>query len=818
MTNMVGGSVIWNLDVDDAKFYSGMSKAQSEAKKTGTSLESVGNAAKKGFKDGADSAEDFGKNLSSLAAKVAAVWASFKVVKDFVGVGIKTAAEFETLTTALTTVTGSSDAATKAMARIKQVAKDSPFFETATLAQFTQKMAAAGQSIDDAVTSGIRFGDVAAAFGKGNMEVERMGNTLTQVIGKGKADSIDFKELVNSGWVSVRKDVSQTMGVSMAEFEALLESGKITYSEIEKAASKYAGSAEKQSGSLNSLWGRLKETIATTSADMLTKSGAFDAIKNGVDGLIKSIESFDPKHITDFMNFINEYGVIIASIITGALVPAFSAWSKAMIRLAVTSSAAILPLLPWIALGAVVGVAIYGIIKAVQNWDKITLAIKNTLDNAKNSIVAFGEKIGAIGKYFKAVTVDGDYMNDWITHVPDGIRDMVMKIGKFLSEMPDKFRSFTTSIGNFFSAIPGKIGEFLTQTKDKFVNWGVDAGEAIKTALANMGQAIVNFFVNLPTNIAYGLGFALGMIAIWGVGIYQYFAKNIPIWIESIGNWFKALPERIGTALENALLAVVTWGVNTYNAFVKWGTDTWTYLSTNFPIWMAAIGQWFVNLGVGIWNGLVGAYNSFVQWGSDTWTYLVTNIPIWITNVVNWLKSLPTKIGDALKSLGTTIKNAFTTAWNTAIDEIKTWPDRLREWGSNIGNAFLDGVKTALKNLKDAFVRGLNDAKASIKGESPPKEGPLKDIDKWGFNIGDAWVKGMKEAIAGFSLPQYEIQAQLSTFGTNPQEFEGNDQPVQSGGFTQQNNIDKVVLNNDMDVDTMLRDFSFAYLTRGDLG
>lgn len=37
---------------------------------------------------------------------------------------------------------------------------------------------------------------------------------------------------------------------------------------------------------------------------------------------------------------------------------------------------------------------------------------------------------------------------------------------------------------------------------------------------------------------------------------------------------------------------------------------------------------------------------------------------------------------------------------------------------------------------------------ASLKGESPPKVGPLKNIDKWGENIGDAWSIGVMKGIS----------------------------------------------------------------------
>jgi hypothetical protein len=44
------------------------------------------------------------------------------------------------------------------------------------------------------------------------------------------------------------------------------------------------------------------------------------------------------------------------------------------------------------------------------------------------------ETLNAIGLYFYYVGVDGDYRNDWITHIsnPD-LQDAVMSVGKFIA-------------------------------------------------------------------------------------------------------------------------------------------------------------------------------------------------------------------------------------------------------------------------------------------------------------------------------------------------------------------------------------------------
>ena len=40
-----------------------------------------------------------------------------------------------------------------------------------------------------------------------------------------------------------------------------------------------------------------------------------------------------------------------------------------------------------------------------------------------------------LAKYFNAIIEDGDYMNDWITHLPDSMRESLMKVGKEFSQL-----------------------------------------------------------------------------------------------------------------------------------------------------------------------------------------------------------------------------------------------------------------------------------------------------------------------------------------------------------------------------------------------
>ncbi len=61
--------------------------------------------------------------------------------------------------------------------------------------------------------------------------------------------------------------------------------------------------------------------------------------------------------------------------------------------------------------------------------------------------------------------------------------------------------------------------------------------------------------------------------------------------------------------------------------------------------------------------------------------------------------------------------------------------------GKNVGDAWGDGLSDALQRAYSTSAAQLQRIEAQMYGNSPPKEGPLRHIDKGGFNIGVAWAE-----------------------------------------------------------------------------
>lgn len=486
MADIVGGSVVWNLDVDTGKLSAGLVSAKQRVREFADDSQSR-------FSKMASSIQTSMKNAEGASQAFLGSLALVKVgITGAVGLGLKVAGELETMQVALETVTGSSEQAAKAMETIKQTAKDSPFFETKTLAEFTQLMAASGQSIDEAVASGIRFGDVAAAFGKGNYEMSRMGNTLSQVIGKGRADIIDFRELVNAGWVSVRTDTAEAMGVTIAQFEEMVSAGEVGYDQIAKAAEKFAGSAENQSNTLSATWQRLKESFSTTLADVVVDTGIFDAAKDAMNGLITSIESIDQETLNNFMTSLKENLPIIAGIIIGGVTPAI-----------VGMVTAFAPLIPFIAIGAALGAVVKLIVDSLGGWEEAQKKLTGAVDifiNAYNTYlkpsidslwkVIKDELLPALSDLWTAIspvlTPVLKLLATIIGGIVIGALWLIINTLKLVIQwVTDNVKKFTDMV-NFFRGLPQAISNALSGVKNAITQPFTDAWNSVKNIANNI--------------------------------------------------------------------------------------------------------------------------------------------------------------------------------------------------------------------------------------------------------------------------------------------------------------------------------------------
>ena len=218
-----------------------------------------------------------------------------------------------------------------------------------------------------------------------------------------------------------------------------------------------------------------------------------------------------------------------------------------------------------------------------------------------------------------------------------------------------------------------------------------------------------------------------------------------------------------------------------------------------------------IAIGVLLWKNWDTIKEHAVKVWNSIANFFTQTIPNAFNSMVNLIKQLPQRIGDGLSSLGNSFRNAFSNAWNALTGQLSSWGGKIWDWGRNIAQSFIDGFKNALSGIANAFKDTINNAKRFIQGNSPPKEGPLREIDKWGFNIGEAWVSGFSGSISKLgSLVNQSLSPLQDMMGYGGVNMAGVDS---NGGNTQNISINGVSIRDKSDIDALIRQLGFKLST-----
>ena len=605
------------------------------------------------------------------------------------------------------------------------------------------------------------------AFILGLGEVGIEGVALLDELGLGDQRLLQsFISVAGAG--GLMTDAIDTANVAWGENTALIEESNKRYETTESRLKIVLGNIKDVGVEL---WDAMKPALV--------------AVLEAILPLIEKFAEFaekNPKLILIMLGLAAVFGVIIAvalilaPIITAiiAIVGALGASGLLIVGVLLVVVNAFLLIVAVIAAVVAAGVWLY------KNWDKVKafmlkvwIAVLEAWSSARTKILEFVNKlVTGVKNYLSKVKLDIEtaLLNVWIGILNKwaSARDKILEIaGKVKTGIINGFNAvvefLTVTLPNaiitfFTQTLPNALIKFVTETLPNFFVSVVGAfltGIGFILGIIIYGipmlvDAIVTFFMELPGKIWGVLTRIVESFKTWIGGIVAYLVVAVPALIESIGTWLSALPG-----------IVWDWLKKTWNKFVEWRDGVYAYLADKIVEIVTAIGEWISALPGIVWTWLVDTYEKFVTWGSDTYTSVSESVTKIINDVVAWFKALPGKIWNALSTLATKVKDRFVEMYTTVVDYLKTLPAKFLEWGTALAEAFVDGFSKIGEWVRDKVKEGLENAKAMLKGDSPPKEGPFKRIDVWGVNVGRAWAEGLIQGIG--ALPEMLTSPRLAS-------------------------------------------------------
>lgn len=380
------------ITIDTQSEGKGATQARKDIEDVGSAAENAGNKAKKASFDFKEFATNAGLGATAILGTVAAG----------IGFGAQVAGNLESARQGFIALLGSAKEADATMARIRKEAASTPF-EIPGLVAGTQALAAITKDGDKAIDVLMNVGSAIATSGKGQAELDRVILNLQQVASTGKLTAMDIKQF--QGAIPIFNDIVKGIGMTTQELQDSDNAAELLFLAFEKAAAKGGIAAEgfaSQAGTFNQLVSNMKDNFTILAADLVTKSGVFDFIKDAIGRFNEALGAAMPK-ILEFINWLkgNQTALVaVAGVIGGLLV-------AALVAAAIAFGPIILAAMAFAAAGAAIAVAIQFLLPYImQIWEvvqpvfeNIRLAIVNFIETNLPAFIAFWDVMKGIFQF-----------------------------------------------------------------------------------------------------------------------------------------------------------------------------------------------------------------------------------------------------------------------------------------------------------------------------------------------------------------------------------------------------------------------------------
>lgn len=241
------------------------------------------------------------KGFGWLGLAVQGVQTVISGLTSMVSVPLSLAASAEQTAVSFEVLTGSAEKGKKVMDDLRKFAASTPF-EFPELADAAKKLVAFGFNSDTVVTSMRRLGDISAGLG---IPIGELADLFGKAKVQGRMTMEDINQLAGRG-IPIQEELAKQFGVSGEEVRKLVETGQVSFGNLEEAiksltgeGGRFAGLMAKQSQTLGGLWSTMKDnattaltTIGLKLADSLNIREVMGNLLSNLDAMMPQIEQW----------------------------------------------------------------------------------------------------------------------------------------------------------------------------------------------------------------------------------------------------------------------------------------------------------------------------------------------------------------------------------------------------------------------------------------------------------------------------------------------------------------------------------------------
>ncbi len=521
------------------------------------------------------------------------------------GVGIKAAADLETLNVALVQLTGSEEAARVQMKALTDFASTTPF-EIAGLGKAQNALLATGKIAQEDVIPTMRgVGDSVAALGGSTEDVVGVSLALQKSFAKGKVD-LESLNVISERGIPIMGELAAQMGVSEEELSKMISAGEVAPEVLAKAFQEpqgpladFTGSTEKLSQTFSGVLSTLKDTVTLGLGQALTP--ALQKLTPIIQDLIPVVADL----ITNLGPVLGEVVIGLSGILTSIL-PLFSSLAEMLGPFLSEALAILVPALDKLVepLSELLDAVLPPLL------DVFLLLLESGLMVIIPVVAALAEVLGKlIPPVLEVVKKVASRLLPILTDTVGKILDALMPafevlidliggpVGDILMLLFSLLEPFIPLLGIFAEIVSAVLTPVLEAL-----------GSVLGVVATFIGENLTPIVADLARFLEEGLASVLEAVQEWFSG----FPEKVKGWMESAGDWLKGAGGDLIRGLWEGIKDMIGWLRDKVLGFASGIVDTVKgALGIGSPSKvMAEQGKW---LGIGLAEGILGTQDEVAK-------------------------------------------------------------------------------------------------------------------------------------------------------------------------------------------------------------
>lgn len=589
---------------------------------------------------------------------------------------VKEASTLQSVRASFESLTGSAEGARKVMAQLNKFSLETAF-SADDINAAARTLLGAGVSVDKLGSRMKWLGDIAGATGA---NLGQLVLPVSQALSKGKLDTQDFYQILNSGAGKVREVLQNELNKrGLGDVMTALSKGKVS-AEILETALKTAASeggfafngAAKQAQTFNGRMSNLQETISNVGLELIGVNKATGEIDpNGIFAQMSEKVEKATKWLEENKEKIKDIAQIIINNIQPAMITLTALWASFK---AIVVTSQIVDAITKIS--DAVGKMGDGVKKAVTLYQDLNKAQIASSISAKAHAIAVGLQTAATN----IATVAQIAFNVAMAANPIGL--IVLAIAAVVAGLvwfftqteigKQIFGEFVKFVSGVFGNIVGVISTVANAIIVPFQNFLAFVSPIFNT----LWQIVSSIFILIVAVVATAIE-SIAQPFIWLFQNWQTVWNNICGFVSTI--W-------------NMIVGVVTAYIDTMNAIISTIVNAIMTVISPIVNWINDnIIQPIANFFSGLWNGIVQGVTGFIQG--------VMNV---ISPITNWINS----------NIIQPVSRFFAGLWNGIVQGV---------------NGLAAGIKTVFSSIVaiikapiNAVIGGVNSIFRTLNGVTVP--------------------------------------------------------------------------------------------------